>query len=288
MLISAKAIKAGLIGNPIQHSLSPKIHNFLLEKQKIDGIYLALKIEESDLKQCVSSLIKMGFAGFNVTVPYKEKIFELCDYKSKTARLSKAVNTVIITEDKKIFGHNSDAEGFLNNLKSCEPNFDFKSKNIFVIGAGGAGRAVLYSLIKLRTKKIIITNRNKNRALDVIQNFAAFAAEKNCRIEFYNMQNFEKKLDECDLLINTTSLGMEGQELLQIDLGNLNQKAIIYDLVYKPLITKLLQSAQNRGNKIITGAGMLLNQALIGFEAWFKQKPDQKFLLEILNALEIK
>ena len=117
MLISSKAIKAAVIGNPISHSLSPKIHNFLLEKHQIDGIYLALKIEKNDLAVCVDSLVKMGFAGFNVTVPHKEEIFKICDYTSNTAKLCKAVNTVIVTQDKKLFGHNSDAEGFINHFK---------------------------------------------------------------------------------------------------------------------------------------------------------------------------
>ena len=287
MLISSKAIKAAVIGNPISHSLSPKIHNFLLEKHQIDGIYLALKIEKNDLAVCVDSLVKMGFAGFNVTVPHKEEIFKICDYTSNTAKLCKAVNTVIVTQDKKLFGHNSDAEGFINHFKNSAPDFDFNNKNIFVIGAGGAARAAVYSLIKAKTKKIFITNRNQNRAEELIKDFADFAAQKNCELEFLDAKNFEEKLDICNLLINSTTLGMEGQEPLRIDLKNLNQSTIVYDIVYKPLLTELLQVAQSRGNKIITGVGMLLNQALIGFEAWFKQKPDEKFLTEILKILQI-
>ena len=285
MLISSKAIKAAVIGNPISHSLSPKIHNFLLEKHQIDGVYLALKIEKNDLAICVESLIKMGFAGFNVTAPHKEEIFKICDYTSNTAKLCKAVNTVIVTQDKKLFGHNSDAEGFINHFKNSAPDFDFNNKNIFVIGSGGAARAAIYSLIKAKTKKIFITNRNQNRAEELIKDFADFAAQKNCELKFLDAKNFEEKLDICNLLVNSTTLGMEGQEPLRIDLKNLNQSAIVYDIVYKPLITELLQVAQSRGNKVVTGVGMLLNQALIGFEAWFKQKPDEKFLSEILKIM---
>jgi shikimate dehydrogenase len=287
MLISSKAIKAAVIGNPISHSLSPKIHNFLLEKHQIDGVYLALKIEKNDLAICVDSLVKMGFAGFNVTVPHKEEIFKICDYTSNTAKLCKAVNTVIVTQDKKLFGHNSDAEGFINHFKNSALDFDFNNKNIFIIGSGGAARAAVYSLIKAKTKKIFITNRNQNRAEELIKDFSDFAAQKNCKLEFLAAKNFEEKLDICNLLVNSTTLGMEGQESLKIDLKNLNQNAIVYDIVYKPLITELLQTAQSRGNKIITGVGMLLNQASIGFEAWFKQKPDEKFLTEILKILQI-
>ncbi len=274
MLISSKAIKAAVIGDPISHSLSPKIHNFLLEKYQIDGVYLALQINKDDLSNSIESLVKMGFAGFNVTIPHKEEIFKICDFKSKTATLTGAVNTVIITEDKKLFGHNSDAEGFLNNLKNCHPNFDLKNKTAFVIGAGGASRAIIYALIKSGVKKIFITNRNENRALELIKSFNEYAAKKSCKIEILSAKVFEESLNECDILINSTSLGMQWQEALQIDLKNLQKSAIVYDIVYKPLMTDLLQTAEKNGNKIVTGIGMLTHQALIGFEAWFKKKPE--------------
>ncbi|MBU6339265.1 MAG: shikimate dehydrogenase [Rickettsiales bacterium] len=281
-MISAKSIKAAVIGDPISHSLSPKIHNFLLEKHNIDGIYIAIEIKKENLASNVASLVEMGFAGFNVTIPHKEEIFKICDFKSKTASLTGAVNTVIITPDKKLFGHNSDAEGFLNNLKNHYPDFDLKNKTAFVIGAGGAARALVYALIKEKTKNIFITNRNEKRALELIKNFENFSKENTCKIEFLSAENFEKNLDKCDLLTNSTSLGMQGQEALQIDITNLNKSAIVYDIVYKPLKTELLQKAELQGNKTVTGIGMLIHQALIGFEAWFKEKPDITGLEQIL------
>jgi shikimate dehydrogenase len=271
---SAKAIKAAVIGDPISHSLSPKIHNFLLKKYAIDGVYIALQIAEGDLKSCVKSLVKMGFAGFNVTIPHKEKIFKICDFKSRSAELTGAVNTVIITPDKKLFGHNSDAEGFLNNLKNSQTDFDLKNKTTFVIGAGGAARAVVYGLIKSGVKEIFITNRSKNRVTKLIKNFAKFSKEKNCEIKFLNSKNFTRNLDSCDLLVNSTSLGMAGQQALVMDLKNLKKSAIVYDIIYKPLMTDFLKVAEAQGNEIITGIGMLTEQALIGFEAWFKQKAE--------------
>ena len=274
MLISSKAIKAAVIGDPISHSLSPIIHNYLLEKHNIDGVYIALKIEKNDLRESIVTLVKSGFAGFNVTIPHKEEIFKMCYYRSKTAELTGAVNTIIITEDKKIFGHNSDAEGFLNNLKDSHPDFDLKNKVAFVIGAGGAARAVVYALIKSGVKKVVIANRNENRAAELIKNFTTFATEKKCELSFLDAKNFEKNLDQCDLLVNSTSLGLTGQAPLELDLKNLNKAAIVYDIVYNPLMTELLKAAQARGNKITTGIGMLVHQALIGFEAWFKQKPE--------------
>jgi shikimate dehydrogenase len=269
-------IKAGVIGDPISHSLSPKIHNFFLEKYQISGSYEAIHITKENLEKGVQDLINQGFAGFNVTIPHKESIFRICHHKSKSAQLTGAVNTVIITEDKKLFGHNSDVDGFLNNLKNNQPDFDLKDKITFVIGAGGAARAVIYGLIKSKVKKIYITNRNKEKALKLIADFAKLNAD----LEFLDLPKFEKKLSTSDLLVNSTSLGMQGQEKLKIDLSSLNESAIVYDIVYKPLMTDLLQNSKQRGNKIVTGIGMLIEQALIGFEAWFKQKPEVDLTLE--------
>lgn len=270
----AVGIKAAVIGDPISHSLSPKIHNFFLEKYEIDGSYEALQVTKNNLSEMVAKLVNSGFAGFNVTLPHKEEIFKICDHKSKTAELTGAVNTVIVTPDKKLFGHNSDAEGFLNNLKNSQPDFDLSGKNIFVVGAGGAARAVVYALIKSDVKNIFITNRNEIRATELIKNFANFAQQKKCKLKFLDKENFEKNLDQCDLLVNSTSLGMAGQAALELDLKNLKNSALVYDIVYKPLMTELLTAAEARGNKIVTGIGMLVFQALVGFEAWFKQKPE--------------
>jgi shikimate dehydrogenase len=276
------SIKAAVIGDPISHSLSPIIHNFFLEKYSINGSYEAIQIKAENLKQEVEKLINLGFSGFNITIPHKEEFFKICHYKSKSAVLTGAVNTAIITSDKKIFGHNSDVEGFLNNLKKSQPNFNLKNKNVFVIGAGGAARAIVYGLLKSEVKKIIITNRNQTRAQNLIKNFDSIAFERKCEMDFYDTKNFSKTLSQCDLLINSTSLGMISQETLTLDIKNLPPSAIVYDIVYKPLMTNLLKSAESQGNKIITGIGMLIEQALVGFEAWFKKKPEYDKKLENL------
>ena len=201
---------------------------------------------------------------------------------TRLSPLTKAVNTVIFAQGK-IFGHNSDAEGFINNLKNTHPDLELEDKTSFVIGAGGAARAIIYSLIKSKAKNVTITNRNKERALDLIKDFTDFANENSCELNFKSATDFEQNLNECDLLINSTSLGMIGQEQLQINLENLPTKTIVCDIVYNPLMTDLLKVAQERGNKITTGIGMLIHQALIGFESWFKQKPEiDKELEEIL------
>ncbi len=267
-------IKAAVIGDPISHSLSPKIHGFFLEKYRITGSYKAIRVEKNNLLQALQKLIEEGFVGFNVTLPHKEEVYKLCDFKSKSAQLTGAVNTVIITKDKRLFGHNSDVDGFLNNLKISQPDFVLKNKTAFVVGAGGAARAIVYGLIKSGAKEIFITNRNFERVEKLLGDFAKFSAENFCEIKFLNLENFAQNLGNCNLLVNTTALGMVGQEELKLDLKNLNQAAIVYDIVYKPLITDLLASAQKRENKIVTGIGMLIQQALVGFEAWFGTKPE--------------
>jgi len=262
-------IKAAVIGDPINHSLSPKLHGFLLQKYNVDGNYSAIHVLPENLAESIKSMVNSGFAGFNVTIPHKEKIFHLCDIKTQNALLTKAVNTVIITENKQILGENSDIAGFLNNLKYHQANFGLQNKTTHVIGAGGASRAIVCGLINSEVKNIFITNRNQQKALALIDDFKEFSTKKHVHLEFLNHENFEKSLENSDLLINATSLGMTGQPSLQLDLKNLNLQAIVYDIVYKPLMTNLLESAKNRGNKIVTGIGMLAFQAIVGFESWF-------------------
>ena len=267
-----KIIKAGVIGDPISHSLSPKIHGYFLKQNNINGQYEAIKIAKEDLQESVKKLADDGFAGFNVTIPHKEEIFKICDHKSKSASLTRAVNTVIITKDGKFFGHNSDVDGFLNNLKDQAKDFTLKGKSAFVIGAGGAARAIVYGLVKSGVKEVFISNRNANRAENLISDFADFSQSANCKITYLEKQDFEKNLDKCDLLVNSTSLGMVNQSELELDISAIKKSAIIYDIVYNPLMTDLLKKGQANGNKIVTGLGMLVWQALVGFEAWFGKK----------------
>lgn len=278
-------IKAAVIGHPIKHSNSPIIHNFLLEAYDIDGSYEKIEILANNLKKDVDELIKQGFKGFNVTIPHKEEIFKLCNYVSKSAFLLKAVNTVVITQDQKIFGHNSDADGFIDNLKYHISDLSLNNKKAFVIGAGGASRAVIYSLIKEQVKEIYITNRSQDRVDKIITDFAKFCQENNSQIIYLKKDEFSDRLDICDILINASSLGMDGQDQLELNIKNLNSSAIVYDIVYKPLMTKLLTDAKANGNKIVTGIGMLVFQALIGFELFFGQKPEEKYIKSLLTKI---
>ncbi len=265
-------IKAAVIGDPISHSLSPKIHNYFLQKYNIRGSYEAIKSSKEDLKNTIENLVKDGYKGFNITIPHKESAINLCDHISQTARMIGAINTILILENGKIFGHNSDAQGFMDNIKYHAPNVTLKNKRSFVIGAGGAARALIYALVNEGVKDIIITNRNEIRAQKLITGFDKFAKSKNCQLKFLSKKDFENNLQDCDLLVNATSLGMENCDSLEINLGNLNKSALVNDIVYKPLITDLLQEVGQNDNIAITGIGMLIFQALVGFEMWFCKK----------------
>lgn len=257
-------IKAAVIGDPISHSLSPKIHQYFLKLHNIKGSYEAIKVTNYNLEQDIVRLINLDYKGFNVTLPHKESVRNLCHHLSNSAKLIGAVNTILITKDKKIFGHNSDAQGFIDNIKYHFNSFSFKGKNAFIIGAGGAARAVIYGLIK-EGCKIYLTNRNEIRAQKLINDF-------NSNITLCNKSDFEKNLNKSDILVNASSLGMENMPELQINLNNLNKNSLVTDIVYKPLMTNFLINAKNNGNNIVTGIGMLLFQALIGFEMWYGKK----------------
>ena len=270
--MQTNSILAGVIGDPISHSLSPTIHNFYLKKNNISGSYQSILVAKENLQKEVKILIDNGFAGFNATIPHKEEIFKMCQNVSEVAKLTKAVNTVLINKDGSLYGDNSDAKGFIDNVFWHYPKLSLKDKTIFIIGAGGASRAIIYSFIMQGVKKIVITNRNEERAIRVVDNFYNLASSNNCLIDYVDFQEFQLNLRDCNFLVNTTSLGMINQDPLKIDISNLPKDSIVADIVYKPLFTNLLLQAQSQNNPIITGIGMLINQALVGFEMWFGVK----------------
>jgi len=283
MTYSNKIIKAGVIGNPISHSLSPIIHNFYLEKYNIKGNYEKYLITIDNYQEQITNLINsQQLSGFNVTIPFKEKIINLCDHLSSSARNIGAVNTIKIMENGKIFGHNSDAFGFLNNLWRTLPNYNFQNTINLIIGAGGASRAILYALISQKSKHIFIANRSKENADKLIDDFTIFAKQNQTTLEFISLQEISNISPNLDLLVNTSSLGMKNQEPLNLDLTNFNRNCIIYDIVYNPLFTNLILQAKKNNLKFVTGIGMLIYQALIGFELWFGKQPEYDQNLENL------
>jgi shikimate dehydrogenase len=266
-------MKACVIGYPIHHSKSPIIHDYWLKQHGIEGSYKAVEINPDNFQEGVQTLIDEGYDGFNVTVPFKEEIFKLCNEVTEIAQQIGAVNTVII-KDGKLFGTNTDAFGFIQNIKQ-QAKFDFQNKKALVIGAGGASRAILYGLIEAGIKEIYLTNRTKEKA----ENLQQLNTQKIFVVDWDDKENV---LGGVDLVVNTTSLGMMGQRSLELNLSDLNPNALVTDIVYTPLMTPLLEQAQQQGNDIVTGIGMLLHQARPAFEAWTSILPQVDDTLESL------
>lgn len=253
-------IRAGVIGHPIAHSLSPKLHGYWLKKYGIDGEYKAHDVPPESLEDFIRTLPERGFAGCNVTIPYKEEVMEYLDEVDTLAQAVGAVNTIIV-RDGKLHGTNTDVVGFAENIR---PFITGKNKAV-VLGAGGAARAVIVALKQLGFAHILITNRTKERAEEL-------AAQHS--LQPVGWTEKEAALAQANLLVNTTSLGLAGNPPLELSLDALPKTALVTDIVYKPLETELLAAAKARGNPVVDGLGMLLHQAAPGFEAWFGVKPE--------------
>ncbi len=258
-------IKAGVIGHPISHSKSPLIHGHWIKAYGLSGSYEAIDIAPENLKSGILDLAAKGYAGLNVTIPHKQAVMALCDDVDDVARMIGAINTIKI-ENNKLYGTNTDAFGFIENLKSHGHAID-KTQPAIVLGAGGAARAVVYGLLHDGYQNILITNRTIEKAKDIAQmdGRKVFAIDWSHRTQ---------AIKDARLLVNTTALGMTGKETLDIDLSNLPASCVVCDIVYVPLMTDLLTRSQARGNPIVTGIGMLLHQARPAFQAWFGVMPD--------------
>ena len=259
-----KHYQAGVIGYPIHHSLSPALHGYWLDKYNIDGDYKAMAVEPDTLEESLKKLQSQGWQGCNVTLPHKETAFKICHTTDSIAERIKAVNTLIFKDDGTIFGTNTDAYGFTENVLSQstpKPN----TGCAIVLGAGGACRAVLVAIMDMGFNHIHLVNRTVERAESLSHEFTGDA----CAITTGDFASTQKYMVDCALLVNTTSLGMTGQGDLGIDISALPKSAIVTDIVYNPLMTTLLKTAQSRGNTVVDGLGMLLYQAIPGFEAWF-------------------
>ncbi|MEM7618104.1 MAG: shikimate dehydrogenase [Pseudomonadota bacterium] len=259
-------IKLGVIGHPIGHSKSPAIHDYWIEKYGLNATYEALDVRPDNLQTKLRRMIDQGYSGFNLTIPHKELVLELCDQVDDIAKVIGAVNTIYL-KDNKIYGTNTDAFGFIENIKQNAPDFDFKAGKAVVLGAGGAAKAIVHGLLRELTPEIYVLNRTRAKAENLT----------NIHSECVIAQDWDERseaLDGTNLLINTTSLGMRGQQPLDIDLSLLPEAALVTDIVYAPLITPLLQDADQRGHNIVTGIGMLLHQARPAFQSWFDIMPE--------------
>ncbi len=256
---------AGVIGHPINHSKSPLIHSHWLQEKGIEGEYKAYDIAPENLRDEVLKLRDVGLSGINVTLPHKQAIMDICTTLNDEARKIGAVNTVVFYPSGEIEGRNTDAYGFITNAKEAYPEFDIKGASALVLGAGGAARSVLYALKREGVADIRITNRTIENAEELAEEFGATV---------YDWDDKEAALKNASFVVNTTSLGMTGKPALQFDLTNLSSGALVYDIVYAPLMTELLIGAKAKGCKIVTGIGMLLHQARPAFQAFFGTLPD--------------
>jgi shikimate dehydrogenase len=255
-----------VIGWPIAHSRSPLIHNYWIKLHGLDAHYDKRPIEPAAIAHFLEDFVKLGLSGCNITVPHKETVFALLKNVDATSQRLGTVNTLYLRNES-LHGTNTDGIGFYDHLMQSHADFMAADRNIVVIGAGGAAKAIIGTLLDHDAGKISVTNRSSGR-VDGLQ------VQFGPKIFSLTEANLESAFAECDLLINTTSLGMQGQPRLQLDLSSLGKQAIVADIVYAPLETELLQQARARGNPTLGGLGMLLHQAVHGFELWFDIKPD--------------
>ncbi|HEX2367053.1 MAG TPA: shikimate dehydrogenase [Bradyrhizobium sp.] len=254
---------ACLIGWPAAHSRSPLIHHYWLRTLGIEGGYVIEAVPPDDLRDFVLRLSLRGFAGANVTIPHKENVLALSTPDDR-ARAIGAANTLWFA-DGELRSTNTDVEGFINNLDACAPGWD-QAGEALVLGAGGAARAVVFGLIERGIKRVHLANRTLSRAQALAEKFGA-------AVQPTEWARLGELLSRAKLLVNTTSLGMHGQGPLEIDVGQLPKDAVVADLVYVPLETELLKAAKARGLRTADGLGMLLHQAVRGFELWFGRRP---------------
>ena len=265
-----------VLGHPINHSKSPRLHNFWLSEYGVNGYYIPLDIDPRDFEKHICSLPQLGFVGANVTIPYKEKVLKVADKISDRAALIGASNTLTFLPDGKIYADNTDGYGFIQNIKSKYNDWSAKDGMSVVFGAGGASRAILGALIEDGANEIVLANRTRSRADQLRSDFGA----KIKVVDWMKVQNY---LSDASNVINTTSLGMVGKADLPIPLDKLKKNTLVTDIVYTPLETPLLAYASKHGCRTVDGLGMLIYQAIPGFERWFGVKPaDSQNLRELL------
>lgn len=274
-------IKAGIMGWPVGHSLSPRLHGFWLGEYGVNGTYEPLPVQPEDFEAALRNLSDQGFAGVNVTVPHKEAAFETVDTLDAVAKRIGAVNTVRVNADGSLAGSSTDGFGFLENLKEGAPGWSAATGPAVVLGAGGASRAVTAALLDAGAPGVKLVNRTLSRAEQLARDIGG-------RITVVPWEDRVAALGDAAILVNTTTLGMEGEEPLDLDLGPLPTQAVVTDIVYAPLETPLLQQAKKRGNPTVDGLGMLLHQARPGFRQWFGVEPAVTDALRahVLDGLE--
>ena len=263
-----------VIGNPIAHSLSPLLHNYWFKKYRfLDSIYEKLKVEKKDLKKIVEQIKNDEVKGVNVTVPFKKEIFNFIDTAPHEVQFTKSVNT-LVKENDKVVGYNTDQQGFEISLE--ENDWDCKDKKILIIGAGGVTPSILSTFIKVDgAEKIYLSNRTRSKAEELKKFWDKALGIYQMKKDTIEVIDWEKKSELCDLVINTTSVGLTKDEKLNFDFSDYNNKkdVLFYDLIYNPKETNFLKDARIRGNRTINGKMMFLWQAHLAFKMWTGVSP---------------
>lgn len=267
MTLTGKTALAGVMGWPVSHSLSPRLHGYWLRKYGIDGAYVPLPVAPQNIGHVLQSLPKLGFRGVNVTVPHKETVLPFLDTVSDIARNIGAVNTIFVSDQDTLIGTNTDAAGFLSNLQLGAPAWQATSCPAVVLGAGGAARAVVAALVEAQVPEIRLINRTHEKAVSMAESLDG-------PITVMEWSSRESALADAGLIVNTTTLGMINQPPLELSLAGVSSQVVVNDLVYTPLETPLLKAARDQGLVAVDGLGMLLHQAVVGFEGWFGHRPD--------------
>jgi shikimate dehydrogenase len=258
---------AAVMGWPVTHSRSPVLHRYWIERHGLAGDYVKLAVPPDRLRDALRALPALGFAGCNLTIPHKELALAIVDEVDAQARAIGAINTVTVRPDGTLHGSNSDAFGFIANLKAQAPNWRPAAGPAVVLGAGGAARAVLSALLREGVPTLRLVNRHRDRAAALATAFAA-------QIDVRPWEQRDAALEGASLLVNTASLGMVGAPPLDLALDALPATAVVNDIVYTPLETPLLAAARRRGNPAVDGLGMLMHQGRPGFAAWFGVEPE--------------
>jgi shikimate dehydrogenase len=257
-----------VIGNPINHSLSPKLHNYWFKENNIDAIYDKKKIEEKNLQNVISQLKEKKINGINVTVPFKKAVIPYLDKLSREAEQTQSVNTIILSNDN-LVGHNTDILGFDKAIKNL--NFDMQGKKIFILGAGGVVPSIIFALNKMSVSKITISNRTKEKA-------------ENLKSQFHNLEVVDwGDIKDFDVIINATSLGLN-KESINLDFSKFANNKLFYDVIYNPKETNFLKEGKKLGNKTENGKLMFIYQAFQAFKLWHGIEPNiNSDILEIFN-----
>jgi shikimate dehydrogenase len=257
---------AGLMGWPVMHSRSPKLHNYWFETHGLAGTYVPLGIEPGKLEAALHALAPLGFAGCNLTIPHKETALAFVDEVDAMARRMGASSCIVVRRDGSLLATNNDGYGFIEGILEADPGWRADAGPIVVIGAGGGSRAVVYSLAERGAREIRLFNRTFGRAEALAQEFGG-------PIKAMPWDERHAALDGAAMVVNTTSQGMVGQPALELDLNKLPTRALVADIVYIPRETPLLAAARSRGNRTVNGLGMLLHQARPAWKAWFGIEP---------------